>query len=118
MELKLIDGDYRISAFGGVETVSGVDELCQRIVMKLSAKRGGFFPFPDFGSRLHTLGATVKGSERESAARLFVAEALASEAEISVEDITITDAEQGGVHMNLTLKLKNSSLLNFVIGLN
>lgn len=55
MELKFDGGDYVRSGCGGFATVSGRDEALQRALMRLSARRGSFFPLPDFGSELHKL---------------------------------------------------------------
>jgi len=83
MELKLKGGDYVPAADGGLCTVSGVDALVQRAMMRLAARRGGFLPLPEYGSRLHTL-AHIKPGERSAAAQQFVAEALEGDSEISV----------------------------------
>ena len=77
MELKLIEGEYAASG-GRLETVSGAEETAQRIMMKLCARRGGFAPMPDYGSRLYTLGQT-HASGLEAAARQYIAEALRGE---------------------------------------
>ena len=68
MELKLIDGDYAADASGGLATVSGIEELAQRVLMKLTARRGSFPLMPDYGSRLYTCprSSPPKGSWRLS----------------------------------------------------
>ncbi len=86
MELKLENGDY-ISSGGGVKTVSGAEELAQRLTMKLTARRGKFWPMADYGSRLYTLLSGVMPADRETAIREFVAEALADEDNVSLESI-------------------------------
>jgi len=93
MELKFDSGEYVRSVYGGFETVSGRDELLQRALMRLSARRGGFFPLPDFGSELHTL-FSLKPSQRPSAARRMVYEALSPETALSVSDVEYS--ESGG----------------------
>lgn len=87
MELKLRSGAYVLSAAGLPETVRGAEEILQRALMRLSARRGSFAPAPDYGSRLYTLGA-LKPSQRPAAARLFVSEALAGEKGVGIEDVT------------------------------
>ena len=52
MELRLKDGKYD-SIGARLCTVSGAEELAQRVMMKLAARRGSFWPLPDYGSRLY-----------------------------------------------------------------
>ena len=78
MELEIKNGNYLPRQGGGFSTVDGQQETIQRIMMRLQARRGGFYPLPDFGSRLYTL-IGMKRSERDAAARQFVYEALEKE---------------------------------------
>lgn len=78
MELELKNGNYMPRQGGGFSTVDGQQETIQRIMMRLQAHRGGFYPLPDFGSRLYTL-IGMKRSDRHAAARQFVYEALEKE---------------------------------------
>ena len=94
MELKLIDGRYVRGEFQGFAVVDGIDEIMQRVRMKLVVKKGSFMPLPEYGSRLHTLSA-VKPSLRESAARQFVSEALADESALSLESLELIYEEDG-----------------------
>lgn len=89
MELKLTDGNYLPRLGGGFVSVSGIDELAQRVEMKLKARRGGFPLMPDFGSRLYSL-PSIKPSRRDAAARQFVAEALSDEPGLSLEELNIS----------------------------
>lgn len=77
-ELRLDNGKYTATPSGGVKTVQGAEELAQRVEMKLAARRGGFALAPEFGSRLHLLPG-LHASQREAAARQYIAEALADE---------------------------------------
>ncbi len=100
MELKLENGDYIFSG-GGVKTVSGAEELAQRITMKLTARRGKFWPMADYGSRLYTLLGGVKPADRETAIREFVAEALADEENLSLDSIDMR-IEGDVLHLGLS----------------
>lgn len=102
MELKLSGGQYVPSAAGGLETVRGENETAQRVLMKLSARRGGFLPLPDYGSRLHTL-CRLKPSERAAAAKQFIAEALADERGVSVLEVEYRPTDGDEAEINLTL---------------
>lgn len=102
MELKLTDGRYSASGSGGMELVSGYEELMQRVTMKLSARRGGFAAMPDYGSRLHLLYRT-KPSDRQEAAKKYVAEALAEESDVTVEDLEVLELGNGALGLRLEL---------------
>jgi len=78
LELEVINGNYRLCDRGDLATVEGQQETIQRIMMRLQARRGGFYPMPDFGSRLYTL-LGMKAGDRHGAARQFVYEALEKE---------------------------------------
>lgn len=100
MELKLENGRYVPTVQGALERVSGKEELLQRILMKLTARRGGFAAMPDFGSRLYLLGRTLP-SERESIAAQYVAEALSDEPGLQLESLRLTDCEDGSAILAL-----------------
>lgn len=56
MDIKLYNGDF-VKLAGGVQMVSGKDELLQQALIRLSVRQGSFAPMPSLGSRLHTLKA-------------------------------------------------------------
>ena len=70
---------------GGLQRVRGTEELLQRVLFRLTARRGGFAPLPTLGSELHLLGREKPGN-RLTAAKKCVAEALAGEKGITVSD--------------------------------
>lgn len=101
MELKLVNGRYIPAKHQGFVQVEGLEELAQRIVMKLTAKRGRFLPLPKYGSRLYLL-PTLKPSQRETAAWQFVIEALADESCVELEKLEFNqDGETGSLKLNL-----------------
>lgn len=104
MELKFDSGEYVKNAYGGFRTVSGRDELLQRALMRLSARRGSFFPLPDFGSELHTL-FSMKKSQRAAAARRMVYEALEPEKELAAENVDYRETGDGTALVTVTLRL-------------
>lgn len=102
MELKWVDGDYVSDGVGGLERVSGAEELLQRIRYRLRARRGGFPFAPTLGSELHLLSREKPGARR-AAAQKYVAEALADEAGVTVTNVTLAqDAETPRLHLELT----------------
>lgn len=101
MELKLENGRYCSGNGGGFETVRGSSELAQRVEMKLCARRGGFALMPEFGSRLYML-PKVRASEREAAARQYIAEALSDEPEVVLSGIVLSYGDEGVLRLELT----------------
>lgn len=99
-ELKLQNGKYAASRYGGFETVCGNEELAQRVEMKLCARRGGFALMPEFGSRLYLL-PKVQPSQREAAARQYIAEALAGETGLRLESLELYPAGEDGVRLSM-----------------
>ena len=115
MELKLTDGKYTAISRGGLESVSGSEELKQRIEMKIRARRGKFTLMPEFGSRLYLLPA-VKPRQRKAAAEQYIAEALAGEDRISIENIELLDKGGGIIELSLRLRKAGGSFeINTVV---
>ena len=95
MELKLVNGDYLPDGRGGLEQAE--EEILQRALSRLTARRGSFPFLPEFGSRLYLLG-TVAPSVRALAAERYVTEALAAEA-LTVEAVRL--GEDGSLTVTL-----------------
>ena len=91
MAMKFVDGDYIPDGWGGFKTVTASEEILNRILYKLTARRGGFAPFPELGSRLYLLGRE-KQSARMSAAKQYVMEALADE-DVAIEDVAVLEQD-------------------------
>ena len=104
MMLKLYAGEYLGDRNGGFQHVTGFDELLQRALMKLTARRGGFAMIPDFGSRLHLL-SRESADRRETAASEYVHEALRDE-ELEIESIRL-GGDQNGMHLSVTLSAES-----------
>jgi len=110
MELKLENGDYVPDGVGGLRRVYGQEELLQRILFKLTARRG-MFPFKeDLGSRLWQLGRLGAG-QRQSAAAQYVAEALEDERSISVEAVELSVPENGIARLQVALAYEGEPLM-------
>lgn len=116
MELKLSGGSYVPRADGGLETVSGSEEAAQRVLMKLAARRGGFYPLPEYGSRLYTL-CRLKPSEREAAAGQLIAEALADEKDVRVltAEYLPTGTEEAEIRLTLGFPNGEESLITLKV---
>ena len=102
MELRLKNGDYIPDEKGGVVRLAGDDALLQRVLFRLSARRGGLPMLPELGSQLYLLGRE-RPEARLSAARQYAAEAVQPEGH-TVEDVRLTD--RGGGRMDLTVWLR------------
>lgn len=101
MELKLEQGAYVAGPTGRPETVTGAWETAQRVMMRLTARRGGFAPLPDYGSRLYLLPRTAKPSQWETAARQYIAEALTEETDAAVTQVRLTPLEDQGLRIDV-----------------
>ena len=101
MELKLENGAYVTSSSGRPETGSGAEETAQRVLLRLTARRGGFAPLPEYGSRLYLLPRTAKPSGYETAARQYIAEALAEEPAVEVTAVRFTPVGADGVRIDV-----------------
>jgi phage gp46-like protein len=108
MELALRNGDYVPDNAGGLRRVAGREALLQRVLFRLTARRG-MFPFrEDLGSRLWKLGQ-LSASTRQAAAKQYVVEALAEETELTVEEVTLAQQETG-VELTVELSYEGETL--------
>ena len=102
MELKIKDRDYVPDGVGGLQRVNGKEELLQRVLFRLTVRRGAFALAPTLGSNLYLLGREKPGNRR-SAAKKYVAEVLDGEAGVTVEDVSLS---YGGEMSSLIVKLR------------
>lgn len=108
MELFLKDGDYLPDGKGGFVRATGGEELLQRVLFKLTARRGCFPLLPKLGSRLYEL-PRQKRSEWETLARQYVTEALSGEEELTVNAVTVVPLG-GGASVDVVLDYRGESL--------
>ena len=102
MERKLVNGDYVPDGKGGLTVLTGAEEVLQRALFRLTARRGALPFLPELGSRLYLL-PREKPSARQSLAQQYVAEALREETDVSVESVTLEQQGEIGV---LTVKVR------------
>lgn len=100
MALILREGDYVPDGAGGFQRAEGAREILERILWKLSVRRGSFPLLPDLGSRLHLLGQ-VKPAQREALAGEYVREALTDEPVIVREVSLSQEGERAVVRLRL-----------------
>lgn len=93
MALLLKDGDYVADERGGLRTVEGAQDLLQRVLFRLQARRGSFPFLPELGSRLYLLGREKPG-DRQALARQYAVEALRGE-EVEVTGVAVEESQPG-----------------------
>lgn len=108
MELELRNGDYTADGVGGLRRVQDREALLQRVLFRLTARRGAFPFWPSLGSRLWALG-NVPAPQRQAAARQYVTEAL-SEEPVTVEDVTLEQDGAGTASVTARLRYEGESL--------
>lgn len=101
MALLLKDGDYVADEQGGLRTVEGAQDLLQRVLFRLQARRGSFPFLPELGSRLYLL-AREKTGDRQALARQYAAEALREE-DVEVTGVTVTEIQPGRLRVGVAL---------------
>ena len=111
MELKLADGKYIKGNYQGLVQIDEVEELLQRFEMKLKIRRGAFIPMPEYGSRLYLL-TREKPSNRQSAARQYVLEALSDEADIELDSLELSSKTDGDVLLSISFTYKGEYAIN------
>ena len=105
-ELRLRNGEYVIGS-GTLQRVSGKEALLQRILFRLTARRGRFPFLPELGSRLHTL-CREKPASRNMAARQYAVEALEG-LDVTVADAEVTENADGTVQVTVYLTAEGSA---------
>jgi hypothetical protein len=96
--LKIRDGDYVTDGLGGLERVEGSQELLQRVLFKLTARRGSFPFIQSLGSTLYTLGS-LPARQRQAGAEAAVMQALEDEKDLKVEQVKL-DGDRLSVFLN------------------
>jgi len=108
MALILRDGDYVPDGKGGLRTVRGSGELLERVLWKLSVRRGSFPFLPALGSRLHLLGR-APARDRPALAEQYVRQALADE-DVTVTAVALSPAEEGKADLTVSLLWQGEEL--------
>ena len=95
MDVLLRDGDLVLDSAGSPRYVEGNAELLQRVLLRLTARRGGFAPCPELGSRLYQLGRE-RPSARQALAVQYVSEALRKESALTVQAVELSQMGEVG----------------------
>lgn len=108
MEIRIHNGDYIPDGLGGIVRCQGADALLERVLFRLTARRGGLPLLPRLGSRLYLL-PREPAPQRPSAARQYVAEALAEE-DVAITDVILTPEGQGRIRIHVLLEYQGTEL--------
>lgn len=109
MELRLEQGDYVPNGAGGFQRLEGAEALLQRVLFRLTARRGQFPFLPELGSRLYQLGRE-KPSAREALALQYVTEALVQEPDLAVMGAELTETAPGQAALRADLNWRGTPL--------
>ena len=109
MGLSLRNGDYVPDGTGGLRRAEGQAALLERVLFRLTARRGTFPFLPELGSRLWQLGR-MSAVQRQSAAEQYVAEALAEEPGLTVDQVTLTESGGGRTRVTASLTWRGEAL--------
>lgn len=109
VELLLKDGDYVPDGKGGFRTVSGAEEVLQRALFLLTARRGSFPFLPELGSRLYLLPREKPGA-RAALAQRYAAEALAGEQGVEVTGVECAETGPGALHIRVRMTWRGAEL--------
>jgi hypothetical protein len=105
MGLSLRNGDYVPDGTGGLRRTEGREALLEQVLFRLTARRGTFPFLPELGSRLWQLGQ-LPAARRQSA----VAEALAAEPGLTVEQVILTESGGGRAQVTVGLTWQGEAL--------
>ena len=106
-EFQMTQGDFVPDGAGNFCRLDGGQALVQRVLFKLTARRGTFPFLPRLGSRLHKLGREKK-SARQALCLQYVQEALEDEA-VTVTGVDYHDG-QGQARVIVYLQWQGEAL--------
>ena len=100
------DGDLVPDGAGGFTRVYGEQAVLQRVLFKLTVRRGSFPFLPELGSELHTL-RREKASARQSLCARYVAQALEGE-DVTIKQVTYTE-DAGRAQVDVCLEWRGGA---------
>ncbi|MCI8870515.1 MAG: hypothetical protein HFF39_08250 [Lawsonibacter sp.] len=108
MELFIENGDYVPDGLGGLTGLTGAQEVLQRVLFRLKARRGAMPFLPNLGSSLHTLGRE-KPAARPALARRYVMQALEDE-DVEVTGVELAEEQDGRFSLAVHLLWQGEAL--------
>ena len=113
MDTAISNGDFLLDSRRIPIQISGIEEILQRILIRLKVKQESFIYDRNLGSGLYTLNVETK--DIQDKARDMIIEALKSMNEINVEKVFVSlidKSENIDVHVKLRI---NDNLKDVVI---
>ena len=107
MDTAISNADFLLDGRGRPVVISGMQEILQRVLIRLTIQKGSFIYDPDLGSRLFTLKST-RGDIKQQAINL-VREALSPMTEVTVEDVVIDRVGEENLSMKVILSTNNET---------
>ncbi len=101
MDTAISGGDFLLDGRGRPVVISGMQEILQRVLIRLCVKKGSFIYDKALGSNLYTLKSSTRNVKDKALS--LVREALCDMTEVIVDDVTVqlTDGER--LEMNVQL---------------
>ena len=93
MDTAISNGDFLLDSRNRPIKISGLGELLQRVLIRLSVKKGSFIYDKNLGSRLYTLNSQVNNVQ--SKALSLVCEALNDMTEVVVKSVLAEFIDDG-----------------------
>lgn len=105
MDTAISNGDFLLDSRNRPISISGIRELFQRVLIKLTVKKGSFIYDKNLGSRLYTLNSKV--NDIKSKAFSIISEALNDMPEVFVKSILPEFIDDGGkLRLEILLSIK------------
>lgn len=108
MDILLENGTYALDERGLPITVTGLRACIQRLLIRLSVRKGCFLPDPTLGSELYRL--PVSGGEQTNRLALHYAQqALLPEPRAKVKQAICHPVGEGDLAVNVIIEIDNQS---------
>lgn len=106
MDTAINNGDFLLDSRNLPFTISGVEEILQRALMRLTIKKGSFIYDPNIGSKLYTLKAS--SGNIQAKALCLVREALSDMTQVIVDNVSVNLTNNGeNLDLNVYLSIQD-----------
>ena len=108
MDTLLENGSHALDERGLPMAITGLRALIQRLLIRLSVRKGSFLPDPTLGSELYRLPCSG-GEQTNRLALHYAQQALLPEPGARVEQAVCRLAGEGSLAVSVTVKINNHS---------